>query len=309
MHHHHDHHHCKTPEAHAHSHHSHAPKDYGRIFAFGIILNIVFVIIEALYGWYAHSLALLADAGHNLSDVLGLLLAWSAFWLAQRKGNTQHTYGWRKASILAALINSMLLLVAMGAMAWEAIQRLQQPQIIESITLIWVAACGVVINGFTAWLFMRDSEHDINLRGAFLHMAGDALVSVGVIITGVLYYYYQWSWLDPVMSLIIAIIIIIGTWHLLQQSLNLSLDGVPEHIKLTEVQQFLLQQNHVKAVHDLHIWALSSSEVALTAHLVVNEFPQDDKLLHIISDELEHHFGIQHSTLQIVQQPLKNACY
>ena len=269
MHHHHDHH-CKTHEPHTHSHAHHAPKDYGRIFVFGIIANLIFVALEVFYGWFAQSLALLADAGHNLSDVLALLLAWSGFWLAQRKGTLQYTYGWRKASILAALTNSIILLVAMGAMAWEALQRLYQPQAIESITLIWVATCGVVINGFTAWLFMRDSAYDINLRGAFLHMAADTLVSVGVIITGVLYYFYQWSWLDPVMSLIIAMIIIVSTWHLLQQSLNLSLDGVPKHIELKQVEDFLLQQNHVKAVHDLHIWALSSSEVALTAHLIVD---------------------------------------
>ena len=301
--------HFKADEPHTHSHHRHTRNDYGRIFAFGIVANVVFVVLEAFYGWFAQSLALLADAGHNLSDVLGLLLAWSGFWLAQRKGSPKHTYGWRKASILAALTNSILLLVAMGAMAWEAIQRLHQAQAIESITVIWVAACGVVINGFTAWLFMRDSEHDINLRGAFLHMAADTLVSVGVIITGVLYYYYQWPWLDPVMSLIIATIIIVGTWQLLQQSLNLSLDGVPTHINLKQVEDFLLQQKQIKAVHDLHIWALSSSEIALTAHLVVDEFPQDDSLLHYLSEELEHHFGIHHSTLQIIQQPLKAACY
>lgn len=305
----HNHHHCKTPEPHRHSHHDHAPKDYGHIFAFGILLNLGFVAIEAFYGWTAHSLALLADAGHNLSDVLGLLLAWSAFWLAKRKGTTHYTYGWRKASILAALINSMILLVAMGAMAWEAIQRLQQPQPIASLTIIWVATCGVVINGVTAWLFMHDSKHDINLRGAFLHMVADALVSLGVIMTGVLYYYVGWTWLDSITSLIIAVVIIIGTWGLLKQSLSLTIDAVPDHIDLEKVHQFLLQQTNIKQVHDLHIWALSSSEVALTAHLVMTELPNDDHFVYAISEQLEHLFAIQHCTLQLVQHALKAACY
>lgn len=299
--HHHEHHHTDN--------HHHAPKDYGRIFAFGIILNLAFVTIEAFYGWTAHSLALLADAGHNLSDVLGLLLAWSAFWLSQRKGTTHYTYGWRKTSVLAALINSMILLFAMGAMAWEAIQRLQQPQPIASLTVIWVAACGVVVNGVTAWLFMHDSKQDINLRGAFLHMAADALVSLGVIITGVLYYYFAWTWLDSITSLIIALVIIIGTWGLLKQSLNLTLDAVPDHIKLEKVEQFLLQQTDIQQVHDLHIWALSSSEVALTAHLVMAELPNDDRFVYTLSEQLEHHFAIQHCTLQLVQHTFKPACY
>jgi cobalt-zinc-cadmium efflux system protein len=295
-------------EHHGNSHH-YTRQHYGQIFAIGIVLNLSFVVIEAFYGWYAHSLALLADAGHNLSDVLGLLLAWSAVWLAQRKSSEKYTYGWRKASILAALANSIILLVAMGVMAWEAVQRFQQPYIVQSTTLIIVASCGVVINGLTAWLFMRDSKNDINIRGAFIHMLADAFVSVGVIVTGILYAIYQWPWLDPVVSLIIAIVIIISTWRLLLQSLSLSVDGVPEHIDVAEVRLFLLQQPHVKQVYNLHIWALSSSESALTAHLEMQQLPSDDSLLQYISHKLEQDFDIRHSTLQLIQHPPKNLCY
>ncbi|MCC6374900.1 MAG: cation transporter, partial [Moraxellaceae bacterium] len=258
------HHHSHDCNASNHTHHhSHAPTNYGHIFAIGISLNIAFVIIEAILGWQAQSLALMADAGHNLSDVLALLLAWSALWLGQKKGNDYQTYGWRRASLLAALINAILLLVAMGAMAWEAMSRLHQPNQINGMMMIWVASIGVVINGVTAWLFMKDSQHDINIKGAFLHMAADALVSLGVIITGLLYVFYGWAWLDPVMSLLIAGVIIIGTWGLLKQSLHLSLDGVPESVELDKVRHYLLSLPLVTAAHDLHIWALSSTEIAL----------------------------------------------
>jgi cobalt-zinc-cadmium efflux system protein len=274
------HHHSHDCNASNHTHHhSHAPTNYGRIFAIGISLNIAFVIIEAILGWQAQSLALMADAGHNLSDVLALLLAWSALWLGQKKGNDYQTYGWRRASLLAALINAILLLVAMGAMAWEAMSRLHQPNQINGMMMIWVASIGVVINGVTAWLFMRDSQHDINIKGAFLHMAADALVSLGVIITGLLYVFYGWAWLDPVMSLLIAGVIIIGTWGLLKQSLHLSLDGVPESVELDKVRHYLLSLPLVTAAHDLHIWALSSTEIALTVQLIMPTPPSNDEFL------------------------------
>ncbi len=299
------HHHCNA----SHPHDSHSTTAYGRIFALGISLNITFVLIEAFLGWQANSLALLADAGHNLSDVMGLVLAWSALWLGQRQGNDNHTYGWRRASVLAALINAIILLLAMGAMAWEAISRFSQPSPINSITMIWVASLGVIINGVTAWLFLADSKHDINIKGAFLHMAADALVSVGVIITGVLYLVFGWLWLDPVMSLIIAGVIVIGTWALFKQSLHLTLDGVPDSVNLVTVRQYLLDLPTVNTVHDLHIWALSSSEIALTVQLVMDVLPTDDIFLQQVNDKLKHDFNINHATIQIVRQPLKAACY
>jgi len=299
------HHHCNA----SHSHHSHSTTAYGRIFALGISLNVAFVLIEAFLGWQANSLSLLADAGHNLSDVMGLVLAWSALWLGQRQGNDNHTYGWRRASVLAALINAIILLLAMGAMAWEAISRFSQPSPINSITMIWVASLGVIINGVTAWLFLADSKHDINIKGAFLHMAADALVSVGVIITGVLYLVFGWLWLDSVMSLIIAGVIVIGTWALFKQSLHLTLDGVPDSVNLATVRQYLLDLPTVNTVHDLHIWALSSSEIALTVQLVMDVLPTDDIFLQQINDRLKHDFDINHATIQIVRQPLKAACY
>ena len=304
------HHHSHDCNASNHTHHhSHAPTNYGRIFAIGISLNIAFVIIEAILGWQAQSLALMADAGHNLSDVLALLLAWSALWLGKKQGNDYQTFGWRRASVLAALINAMLLLIAMGAMAWEAIGRLHQPNPINGMMMIWVASIGVVINGVTAWLFMRDSQHDINIKGAFLHMAADALVSLGVIITGLLYVFYGWAWLDPVMSLLIAGVIIMGTWGLLKQSLHLSLDGVPESVELDKVRHYLLSLPKVTAAHDLHIWALSSSEIALTVQLIMPTPPSNDEFLQELTHKLSHDFGINHTTIQIMRQPLNNACY
>ncbi len=302
-HHHHDH----THEDKHHGHH-HAPTSFNRAFAIGISLNIGFVIVEAFYGWQAHSLSLLADAGHNLSDVLGLLLAWAAIFLGTFQGNDQRTYGWRRASILAALINAMVLLVAMGAMAWEALQRFQHPVAVTGQTMMWVAGIGVLINGATAWLFMNGSHNDINIRGAFLHMAADALVSLGVVVAGFAYIVCGWPWLDPVMSLLIAIVIINGTWRLLKQSLHLTLDGVPEHIDLAEVRRYLLSLPDVSAVHDLHIWAMSSSEVALTVQLVMPTSQTRDALLQEITEELHEHYHINHATIQIVTVPFTRAC-
>ncbi len=238
-------------------------------FAVGIGLNVGFVLIEGIYGWKIDSLALLADAGHNLSDVAGLLLAWVAAMAGRLRPDHRHTYGWQRASILAAFANAILLLVAMGALAWEAILRLQTPRATEGVTIIVVAAIGVVVNGLTAALFMAGSKDDLNIRGAFLHMAADALVSLGVVAAGALYLWQGWAWLDPVVGLIIAAVIVVGTWSLFKQSVHLLFDGVPASVDLVALDQWLHSLDGVEEVHDLHVWALSTYDNALTAHLVM----------------------------------------
>jgi cobalt-zinc-cadmium efflux system protein len=296
-----------------HSHaHAHAPADFGRAFAIGITLNVAFVAIEAFYGWRSGSLALLADAGHNLSDVGGLVLAWAAMAATRKRSDNRHTYGWRRGSILASFANAVILLLAMGSLAWEAAARLRHPGLIDAPTVMWVAGIGVVINGLTAWLFMHGGKQDLNIRGAFLHMAADALISAGVVLAGALYLWQGWSWIDPVVSLIIAAVIVVGTWSLFRQSLHLMFDGVPEHIDLTEVREHLATLPKVIAVHDLHVWAMATSETALTAHLVIastgHTVAQLDELLHLASDELREHFNIRHATLQIESEHYASAC-
>lgn len=286
------------PHDHSHSH-SHAPKTYNRAFAIGTSLNIGFVLFEAWYGTISHSLALLADAGHNLSDVLGLLLAWAANYLVQRPPNDRYTYGLRRASILAALLNAILLLLTMGGITWEAIRRLQQPTPIAGNTVIVVAGIGVAINTLTALLFMSGRERDLNIRGAFLHMVADALVSVGVVLSGTLILLTNWLWLDPAVSLAIVIIIVIGTWNLFKDALQLILDGVPKQIEPIAVRMFLEELPGVTQVHDLHIWGMSTSETALTAHLVIPVDFGGDRFLTDTCAALRAHFGIDHSTLQI----------
>lgn len=280
-------------------HHHHASQNYGRAFAIGIALNTLFVAIELAAGIWAGSLALVADAGHNLSDVLGLLLAWGASYLVRRKPSGRRTYGLRRTSILAALGNAILLLVAIGAIAWEAVHRLAQPEAVASSAIIWVAAAGVVVNTLTALLFVGGHNHDLNVRGAFLHMAADAAVSLGVVIGGIIIGRTGWSWIDPTISLIIAAVIAISTWDLLWQSLNLALDTVPANIDLEQVRGFLAALPGVAAVHDLHIWAISTTETALTVHLVKPEAQVDDDWLDQIADELHGRFGIEHPTIQI----------
>jgi cobalt-zinc-cadmium efflux system protein len=280
--------------------HGHARQDFGRAFALGITLNTGFVIIEAFYGWQAGSLALLADAGHNLSDVAGLVIAWAALAAARLKPTERHTYGWRRGSILAGFINAAVLLLAMGSLAWEAALRLQNPAPVAGMTMIVVAAIGVVINGVTAILFIGGHKHDLNIRGAFLHMAADALVSLGVVVTGALYLWQGWTWIDPAASIAIALIIIAGTWSLFRQSLTLLFDGVPAHIALGDVRTALLGLPNVTALHDLHVWALASMETALTAHLVVpSGAGPHDELLREAADLLRERFGIAHVTLQV----------
>ena len=285
--------------AHSHDPHQHTPQRFDRAFALGIGLNLTYVLIEAFYGWQVNSLALLADAGHNLGDVGGLVLAWAAIAAARLRSNDRHTYGWRRASILASFANALLLLVAMGSLSWESLQRLQQPEPIAGVTVMLVAGIGVVVNGITAWLFVPGSRHDLNLRGAFLHMAADALVSIGVVLAGALYLWQGWLWLDPLASLIIAAVIVMGTWSLFRQSLHLLFDGVPEQIDLAAVRQYLQTLPGVKDVHDLHVWALSTNEVALTAHILLEALPSDDRLVQELTQELHEHFAIAHSTLQL----------
>lgn len=282
---------------------------HGRAFGIGIALNTGFVIVEAYYGWVTGSLALLADAAHNLGDVGGLLLAWAAFAAARLRPDDRHTYGWRRGSILASFINAIILLVAMGSLGWEAIQRLQQPAPVAAGTVMLVAAIGVIINTVTAALFMAGRKQDLNIRGAFLHMAADALVSLGVVAAGALYLWQGWTWIDPLASLVIALVVIAGTWSLFRQSLHLLFDGVPEHIRLPEVRGCLQTIPGVVSVHDLHVWAMSTAEPALTAHLVTRgEERRSDDVLRDAQRALRQRFGIGHVTLQIEADTCSHAC-
>jgi len=281
----------------AHVHH-HTPQSYNRAFTIGISLNLIFVVIEFIYGFLGNSLALITDAGHNLSDVLTLLLAWGAIYLAGKEPTPYRTYGFRRLTILASLLSGMLLLVAVGAIAWEALGRLTAPQTVDGMTVIVVAAIGVVINTITALLFIRGQKDDLNIKAAFLHMAADAGVSLGVVIAGILILYTGWLWLDPLLGLLIALVILYSTLELLRDSTGLAIDAVPKGIDPHEVEAFLQQLPGVTEVHDLHIWPMSTTETALTAHLVVPQFPNDDALVQQASDELHHRFGIDHVTLQ-----------
>ena len=281
-------------------HHHHIPGS-NRAFAIGVALNLAFVVTEVGFGLWTNSLALLADAGHNFGDVIGLLLAWGAMRLALVKPSTRYTYGLGSTTILAALTNSMLLILATGAIVWEATQRLSAP-VAEPVAggiVIGVALAGVVINGVTALLFMRGSEHDLNLRGAYLHMAADAAVSLGVAVVGGLMLLGGWLWLDSVVSIVIAIVILLGTWGLLRESAQLAMQAVPSAIDAIAVKNYLATLSGVAEVHDLHIWGMSTTETALTAHLLMpNGHPGDDFFAHV-ADELERRFRIGHPTLQI----------
>lgn len=279
--------------------HNHAATSHNRAFAIGIALNLAFVAIESVFGVLANSLALLADAGHNLSDVLGLLLAWGAGYLAKRRPTLRRTYGLRRSSILAALLNALLLLIAVGAIAWEAIGRFAHPEPVLGGTVIAVAAVGVVINTITALLFLSGRKDDLNIRGAFLHMAADAAVSLGVVVTGVVIGITGWAWLDPVTSLLIAFVITVGTWNLLRQSIDLSMDAVPEGVDLPGVRAFLASLPGVAEVHDLHIWGMSTTETALTVHLIKPEAKADDDWLAWVGNELHDQFDIEHATIQV----------
>jgi cobalt-zinc-cadmium efflux system protein len=293
---------------HHHHDHTHAPTNHNRAFVIGVTLNVAFVIIEAGYGFAVNSLALLADAGHNLSDVLGLLLAWGASFLASRPPTKRYTYGLRRSSILAALFNAILLLVAMGGIAWEAVRSFTHENHVPGITIIIVALIGVAINTGTALLFMAGREKDLNIRGAFLHMAADALVSVGVVFSGIAILATGWYWFDPAMSLIIVLVVVYGTWQLLKDSMNLALDGVPANIEPLAVQTYLGELPGVEQVHDLHIWAMSTTDTALTVHLVMPAGFPGDAFLTKLSEELHEHFDIDHVTIQIETDNINYPC-
>ena len=293
---------------HDHAGHDHAPADFGRAFAIGVALNTAYVALETIFGLLSGSLALLADAGHNLSDVLGLLLAWGAAWLAKRRPTASRTYGYKRGPILASLANAVILLIAIGAIAVEAIQRLMTPEPVVTGTIIWVAAAGVLVNGGTAWLFMSGRRHDINIRGAFLHMAADAGVTVGVIVAALVIQATGWQWLDPATSLAIAAVILVGTWGLLRDSVNLAMDAVPPGIDPADVERTLRALPGVTEVHDLHIWAMSTTETALTAHLVRPDPAHDQDLLQQAAQQIHHRFGIAHPTLQLETADCARAC-
>lgn len=278
--------------------HSHSHRiDFGRAFAIGVLLNTAFIGAEVVFGLMSHSLTLLADAGHNLGDVIGLLIAWAATNLARRNPTQRYTYGLRRTSGLAALCNAILLLVSVGAIGWEAIRRLRDPGQVAGLTMIWVAAAGVVINGVTAWMFAAGRE-DLNIRAAFIHMAADAAVSVGVVVAGFLILRTGWVVLDPISSLLIVALILITTWGLLRDSVNLALDAVPRGIDPGAVKAFLEELPGVAEIHHLHVWGLSTTETACTAHVVKREPQLDDQLLKQIAHELHERFGIEHSTIQ-----------
>lgn len=298
-HHHHDH---PRHQGHHHHGHHHGPASYNRAFVIGLSLNLGFVLTEAGFGLVAHSVSLLADAGHNFSDVLGLVLAWGASLLAQRQPSQRYTYGWRRSSVLAALFNAIFLFVVTGGIAWEAIERLVGPEQFPDVagsTMIGVAAIGIVMNAATAWLFLAGRKQDLNIRAAFLHMVADAIVSLGVVLAGLAILATRWFWLDPAFSLVVSAVIIASTWQLLKEAFSLSMDAVPTNIDERAVRAYLDERLGVARVHDLHIWGMSTTETALTAHLVMPAGHPGDEFLAQTAQELHDSFGIVHTTLQI----------
>jgi cobalt-zinc-cadmium efflux system protein len=283
---------------HSHDHH-HRGGSHGRAFAIGIGLNLVFVVVEVIYGFAAGSIALVADAGHNLSDVLGLLIAWGGAAMAASAPTPRFSYGLKKASILSALANALLLLVALGAIGAEAVRRLLHPEPTHGSTVVTVAAIGIVINGITAWLFARGRDGELNIRSAFQHMAADAVVSIGVVIAGIAIMATGLEWIDPAVSLAVGLIILWGTWGLLKEAVGMSLMGVPEHIALDEVERALARLDGVDAVHDLHVWPLSTTETALTVHLVTARADLPDGLIEDARLVLHERFRIEHTTIQV----------
>lgn len=280
-------------------HHHHVPQQFNKAFAVAIVLNLAFVFIEAIYAVIAHSMALLADAGHNLGDVLGLVMAWIAAWLLTRPGSSRFSYGYRRTSILTALINALVLIATCAIIAYESIIKLVHPVAVKEPIIIVVALIGVVINGVTAMMFMKGAQDDLNIKGAFLHLASDALVSFGVVIAAIIILFTGWLRLDPIVGLLIVVVILAGTWGVLRDSLKMVLDAVPSHIDLEKVRNYLLDIPGVESIHDLHIWALSTQNTALTAHLVMPKKQLTDKAIHKINDELLHQFKIDHATIQV----------
>lgn len=309
-HHDHDHDHGGGGHHHGHHGHHHTPENFDKSFAIGAFLNLAFVGAELTYGYLAQSLSLIADAVHNFADVVGLLIAWGAAWLSRRNPSDERTYGYRRASILAALLNACLLFLAIGAIAIEAFQRFNSPGHIETEIMVWVASVGIVINFGTAMLFWKGQKHDINLRAAFMHMIADAAISFGVVLAALIIMMkgQGWQWLDPASSLVIAVIVAIGCWDLAKESLHLSLDGVPKHINRRGVLVYLHELPGVTGVHDLHIWAMSTTEVALTVHLLRPNTKVDDEFLHKVAHDLHDKFQIGHVTIQVEGGNGQNAC-
>ena len=282
---------------HHHHHHAESANGLSWIFILSIILNLSFVIIEAVIGFWQDSLSLLSDAGHNLSDVLSLVLVLVGFHLAKVHSSNRFTYGYKKSTILISLLNAIILLVAVGAIIVESIHKFRTPVEVNGATISWTAAVGIVINGATALMLMRGQKHDLNVRGAFLHMAADTLVSVGVVVSGIVIYYTGWYVIDPIISLVIAAVILVSTWELLSDSLRLSLDGTPQGIEVSEIRELMLKQPHVEDVHHMHIWAISTTENALTAHIVVDELQNEAEVKHLLKHTLAE-AGINHATLE-----------
>ncbi|CAG9230953.1 Cation transporter [Paraburkholderia sabiae] len=296
--------------AHGHGHHHHhAPAaGHGRAFAIAVALNVAIVVVQAIYGVLANSTALLADAGHNLSDVLGLLLAWGATWLATRRPSARYTFGLGGSSILASLLNAGLLLFACGVIVAEAVGRLFHPAPVAGLDVFIVAVVGMVVNGFSAWLFMRGSEGDLNIRGAFLHMLADAAVSAAVAVSGLVILFSGWTWLDPVMSIIVVVVIVYGTWGLLRDSISLALNGVPPGVDVQKIREYLAAQPGVTDVHDLHVWALSTTGNALSAHLVIPAGHPGDRMIDGIVGTLRAEFDMHHATLQVDMGTTQHRC-
>lgn len=288
--------------------HTHLATNYNKAFAVGIILNVAFSLIEAIYGFLSNSMALVADAGHNFSDVISLVIAWGAIYLAAKKPTPRRTYGFSRLTILASLASAILLLIAVGAISLESVKRFSNPQQLEGTTIIIVAGIGIIINLITAFMFIKDQQKDINIKGAFLHMMADAGVSFGVVLAGIAILSTGWLWLDPAISILIVVIILIGTWGLLKDSLNLVLDYVPKNINPDEVKKYLEDLPEVEEVHDLHIWAMSTTEVALTAHLIIPEKTTDDIFLQNICKTLYKRFEIDHPTIQIEKNNTDEFC-
>ena len=297
----------KVDDHHSHHRQGHAQVNYGRAFAIGIAANLAYLGVEAVAGIFSGSLALLADAGHNLADVLGLVLSWGAAMLSRRQPSGRFTYGLRSSSILAALANAIILLVVTGGIAWEAIWRIGHPVQVASSVIIAVAAIGIFVNGGTALLF-SSGNGDLNVKSAFLHLAADALVTAGVVVAGVVIWLTNWLWLDPLVSLAVSGVIVFGTWGLLKSAISLALDAVPEGLDAAAVRAHLLSLPGVTGLHDLHIWGMSTTETALTCHLIMPEGHPGDAVLSQISQQLEHQFGIHHATIQIELADTEEAC-
>lgn len=293
---------------HPHHDHHHLAPDYNRAFAIGVALNVIFVVIEVFYGVLADSLALITDAGHNLSDVLALLLAWGASYLAGKRPSSRRTYGYSRATILASMFSGLLLLAAVALISWEAIRRLFEPSEPVGQVIMLVAGIGVLVNSLTAWFFVSGKDDDLNIRGAYLHMAADALVSLGVVVSGLVIWKFGLKWFDPLSSLLIAAVIFWSTWGLLKESLNLAIDAVPRDLNPRNVRQWLASQPGVEGLHDLHIWPMSTTETALTAHLVMPEPPADDEFLHDLARQLQQEFNISHATIQIERSDEGQLC-